>query len=186
MGKPRFKFEDLTFFVRLEDPETGNLHEIAIPFYLFLAVHRVVKQGKRGGIDARFIAFFGAYLQIFLDLRKGQPYEDTSTLEKEAGQRLEHYSQQIGQIIYDLEVTAKEHFKDDEDLLLRATYTMLKNGFMSRSEAVDFANQMLGKNFTTDAWRKRVDRWAEHEGLPKVEQYKRIGSDTSSENVQTD
>jgi hypothetical protein len=64
-------------------------------------------------------------------------------------------------------------FQNNEDMLLSASYSLLHDKRITREEAALMASRGLGKKTTTDAWRKRVDRWAEKEGLPKVELYTR-------------
>ena len=65
-----------------------------------------------------------------------------------------------------------DKWETEEDQLLSLCYWLLKNKTFSREQAARFASARLPKPVDKDAWRKRVDRWAEAKGLPKVEQRK--------------
>ncbi len=67
----------------------------------------------------------------------------------------------------------KNRFPNEESLLIDFSYNMLRQREATRADMAHFASFMLGETIGTEAWRKRVDRWAERQGLPKVEQYKR-------------
>jgi hypothetical protein len=62
---------------------------------------------------------------------------------------------------------------DSEDNVLWYSYEMLDQKKLTRERAAKIASGMLGKTFTTEAWRKRVDRWAEAQGHPPLGQTKR-------------
>lgn len=62
---------------------------------------------------------------------------------------------------------------DAEELLLRRTYELLRDKRITRDGAATLASALFGLPITTDAFRKRVDRWAETHGLPPLGQTKR-------------
>lgn len=69
------------------------------------------------------------------------------------------------------EVTA-----DSDDIaehVLGFTYALLRKQDLRPPEAAAFASGILHKPFTTEAWRRRVERWARANNLPQVEQRKR-------------
>lgn len=70
--------------------------------------------------------------------------------------------------------------EDLEEFVLWRTYTWLRDKQITRKQAAQFAADVLGKEISTDTWRKRVDRWAEARHLPKIEIYKRRGHESDS------
>lgn len=66
--------------------------------------------------------------------------------------------------------------KSYKDAVLWCTWGLLRHKSVNRTEAAQIASLQLHGSldyYTKEAWRKQVDRWASHNGLPKVEQYKR-------------
>ncbi len=59
---------------------------------------------------------------------------------------------------------------DPVELALQHTYRMLYERQITREQAAHLAASWINKPVTTEAWRKRVDRWAEDQGKPKIEQ----------------
>ncbi len=64
----------------------------------------------------------------------------------------------------------------DEESVLGFTYMLLKSRQITHMEAAATATVLLSAQpkFTSNAWRKRVDRWAKRNGLTAVEQRKRV------------
>ncbi len=62
-----------------------------------------------------------------------------------------------------LDLAVAERWKDDIDPVLSACYHMLKDKRKNRAEVRTFALDLLGPTIVgdADAWRKRVDRWAQ-------------------------
>ncbi len=79
------------------------------------------------------------------------------------------YLQEIIRTIAGIQV---EQSADMEERLIAFTYHFLRHG-MSRDLAARFAAERLGEAISSEAWRKRVDRWVDSRGLDKVEQRKR-------------
>ncbi len=69
-------------------------------------------------------------------------------------------------------------WRDQEEMVLFHTFRLLYEKKMSRRDAAEYASSILGRKISTDAWRKRVDRWAETREFPKVDLYSR-NEDTS-------
>jgi hypothetical protein len=63
--------------------------------------------------------------------------------------------------------------EDLEDHVLWRSYTWLLEKQINRKQAARYASDVLGREISTDTWRKRVDRWAEKQHFPRVEIYKR-------------
>ncbi len=64
----------------------------------------------------------------------------------------------------------QEYNGDPLEAALSLTYSMLYNKQMTREEAASFASKYLRRPTSTEAWRKRVDRWAQEQGKAKIEQ----------------
>ena len=62
-----------------------------------------------------------------------------------------------------------DQWTDNDEMLLKESYTALRSGRWTRARAAEIARNVLGKPITTDGWRKRVDRWAKDRGLPKID-----------------
>ena len=62
---------------------------------------------------------------------------------------------------------------NEEHVFLAQSYEHLKSKDWTRAQAAAFASTMLGRAIGIEAWRKRVDRWAEDQGLPAIGQTKR-------------
>ena len=60
-----------------------------------------------------------------------------------------------------------------EEIQLWRSYWELQRKETTRDEAAQRASAFLETPISTDAWRKRVDRWAEDQGLPALGQTKR-------------
>ena len=69
--------------------------------------------------------------------------------------------------------TRVDEWTDNEDMLLDQSYVALEQGRWTRARAANIAQTVLKKPLSTEAWRKRVDRWAEKQGLPPLGQTKR-------------
>jgi hypothetical protein len=59
-----------------------------------------------------------------------------------------------------------------EERVLDFTYQWMRTKAMTREMAAFFASSQLGY-ISTDAWRKKVDRWAKSNGYPALGQTKR-------------
>jgi hypothetical protein len=64
-------------------------------------------------------------------------------------------------------------FSSPEDMLLNFSYALLQTRQITREYAASMASRALGREMSTTAWRKRVDRYAEAQGLPPLGQTKR-------------
>ncbi len=78
-----------------------------------------------------------------------------------------------------LERAQREGWESEIDMVLSATYHMLRARKITREAAARIASSFLHQPFTVDAWRMRTDRWARDRGLPKVEQRKRKNQTTT-------
>ncbi len=63
-----------------------------------------------------------------------------------------------------------EDWEQDLDPILSISYHQLERKLMSRIEVYQLARSLLGYEEAgdTEAWRRRVDRWAHRKGLPPV------------------
>ena len=64
----------------------------------------------------------------------------------------------------------RRQWEEKEDRVLDFTYELLRRQYIGRELAAFFASATLGKHYTTDAWRVKLDRWTERQDpkLPKV------------------
>jgi len=59
-----------------------------------------------------------------------------------------------------------------EDRVHAFAYGVLQLNMMKWEPAAQFVTRALGKPITAGALRKRLERWAPHQGFPKIEKYK--------------
>ena len=68
--------------------------------------------------------------------------------------------------------TLEANWQDSEDILLESCYTMLHHKLMTPKQAAEFAARVLSKSDADNKWknafRMRINRWAEKRDLPKV------------------
>ena len=79
------------------------------------------------------------------------------------------HTQKITTAITFLASLLPQHWNTPRDRALEFTYQLLRRKFLTREEAARFASTVLGKHYSTDAWRLAVDRWAAQLGRPPVE-----------------
>jgi len=93
------------------------------------------------------------------------------------GQLSEHDEHELRNALsYMLTQGAEPFFSDKknlEEFAIATAYILLRQNKITRDLAAFQAQSLLGREISTDTWRKRVDRWAERRGLPRVELYKR-------------
>ena len=63
-------------------------------------------------------------------------------------------------------------WESHEDRVLAFAYSVLQQKEMQWDAAAHFVTRALNKPITAGALRKRLERWAPDQGLPKVEKYK--------------
>lgn len=133
----------------VKNPFTGETEPLSIPYREFFVLHQLI---KIVGLEAAMKA--ASYL-VFVANDLG--------LSAEQNERLHHV----------LEAIHSYQGPDNETDVVLLTYDLLSDRAISRDEAADLASDLLGRPIKSDAWRKRVDRFAEAHGLPKIEAYKR-------------
>ncbi len=55
---------------------------------------------------------------------------------------------------------ARTQWHDEEEIVLDATYQVLRDGTIDHAQAAQIAGELLGISVTATAWRLRVARWA--------------------------
>jgi len=80
--------------------------------------------------------------------------------------------QRLTQAINGLMLMFTRQWDTLEDRVIDFTYQWMRRKAMTREMAAFFASKQLGF-ITTDAWRKKVDRWAKSNGYPALGQTKR-------------
>ena len=84
-----------------------------------------------------------------------------------------HSASRLQVILDSVQRSAIGKAEDLEAFVLWRSYTWLLDKQINRKQAARYASDVLGREISTDTWRKRVDRWAEKQGFPRVEIYKR-------------
>ena len=66
---------------------------------------------------------------------------------------------------------APAHISEEtpEERALVVTYSLLRSKAVSHEHAANIASTMLGKTYSAEAWRKKLERWAQKHELPKIE-----------------
>lgn len=67
-----------------------------------------------------------------------------------------------------LHAAATQFYGDKEEALLEMSYDRLRARKETYEEAAKVAESILRKPFTPDAWRRKIARWAERTGRPRV------------------
>ncbi len=151
-------------FVIPHETTGGQIH-ITMPLIVVWGLHKVAT--SVGPHLTEFVALIGAQaIKATPVTQNDQAESPDDTLSPEELDRVEIVVRYVAK-------TARDKWPKSEDLLIDASYQALRGGFLSRAQAAEFARELLGRKIEPDTWRKRVDRWAEKKGLPKVEQYKR-------------
>jgi hypothetical protein len=73
---------------------------------------------------------------------------------------------------------------DREEIMLVSSYWALRQKHLTREQVAQEASTFLGKRLSTDAWRKRVDRWAEEQGYEAIGQTKRRPRKLSGQKIE--
>jgi hypothetical protein len=164
MAVDQQKLGNMTIYLDLVDPKAKTWQQYEFPFEIVWAFYRVSKE--LGPADAFRLAALGVMVDgIRIRDVPGQDVELLTRLTPSTGERLEFMIDQLWQVLL-------KEFPKQVDFLLDTSYKMLRNGYFSRSEAAEFASQMLGKPIESEAWRKRVNKFARDRGrdpldLPK-------------------
>lgn len=149
--------------ILLTDPETGDdfPHLLSLPvFWGWYTV--IVSQGIDQALE--MAAFAGALVRHDLvDKRDGGTFVKGGLPQEERA-----YLRRMLECLKDM----GDRNKDKETHALQISYEVLGRKDWTRKQAARFASNVLGREISTDTWRKRVDRWAQRQGKPKVEAYK--------------
>jgi hypothetical protein len=79
------------------------------------------------------------------------------------------YHARLRAVLYALHKLAiDEQWKAETDQVISLCYHLLRERKINRRNAADLASLLLKKETSTETWRKRVDRWVEKKGLPRV------------------
>ncbi len=130
----------MVLHIKFTDEAAGQRTELDLPFHLVCLVLPIMKSASPAAV--RGIALLGAMAAM-------HPNEITG----QAGI-------QIGRIFNALERTIAEQWHNQEEMLIQATYVLLREGTINRKQAAAVAKTALGKNINDESWRKRVDRYA--------------------------
>ncbi len=142
----------------------GEPLRILLDYRIFLPIFRMgTRYGPTGRSDALVLAAFGGSMAL-------QIRQSLDERRHQADKLTEDETKQIWTVIQEIWKATEAHFRDDEEAVLDITYRALRDGIYNRGDAAIFASQMLGRNLSSEAWRKRVDRWADNKKLDPVEQ----------------
>lgn len=154
----RLEFDDLYMVtVDLYDPMRFAPYKLKIDLRVFAHLRQLLK--TTAGRDLA-IQFIFTSLDIVQVSSKDETYDRVSAT---------------------LDAVERFRFQDTDDFLLSRSYHLLRDKKLGRAAVATVASSMLNTPISTDSWRKRVDRWAEKEGLPKVELYNRRQDESDKE-----
>jgi hypothetical protein len=141
------------------DPETGRDFPGDLPTELSWQFYDLIKER---GFDATLAMVTRAAMMVKHDLTEADHW------------RLRFWLRSI-KLIYDVQGG------DRLSMALSTTYNLLQNGTLKGwGEAAAAAAKILGKPTDSEAWRKRVTRYARQNGYPEVRIYKRRTSQTDN------
>jgi hypothetical protein len=141
----RSGFVPRTIRLVLVDPATGDEVSEEMPHAEFWAVYQSLK--AIGFNQTATVALFGATL-----IQPALSAEDTNKIDRKIS------------AIY----AFLRYNSNPELTALNFSYELLQGLKISREAAAKFASDILGKEVPPDSWRKRVDKFADDRGLPKV------------------
>ena len=143
-----------------------------LPVYVWLALYRSCR--TMGPNATASVAQLGAFLagrHIVLENQEAIRADQTQAaiaftmLETLASSETRHV---FVSFINELYAAAQALWRDEEEIVLAATYQALRAGWLDHYNAASVATALLGKHFSPTAWRLRVSRWATKKGLPPV------------------
>ena len=163
----------LKLTVWVKDDATGEMvWQLGLPVAMWLALYQSC--AKVGQETTTTVAHLGVILagnQVVFKNREAlradpaQAPAVRAMLEDLASPQTE---QAIASNINDLYTTAREMWHDEEEIVLDATYQLLRSGQLDHFGAARAASSLLGKPLTAIAWRLRVARWAKKNEKPPV------------------
>ena len=154
------KDDDLSVGVLLSNLETGEIFPFTLSLEQFWGWYDVI---TRWGLDqALEMAVYSAMLVKSELVEKG-PY-GTITVK---GQLPDQDRAYLREFLEELKAYG-DHFKDKSEHVLSLSYDQLSRRAWTREQALRFARNLLDSSITAEAWRRRVDRWAEREGKPAL------------------
>jgi hypothetical protein len=149
------KLEGIAITLELTHPEKDPLRYI-FSFPVAWALYNVCM--RDGGVDDAWqLALLGAAVDRAL------PYEGTG--QDIYGDVPVSTDNRLRLIIHQFWLGLKEKYDTRDDLLLYASYYLLRAGQFSRAEAAEFASQLLGERIENDTWRKRVNKYVQDHNL---------------------
>ncbi len=122
------------------DKDSEEHTQLELPFLMICQILPILKSSSPSAV--RQLALLGAI---------GAMHPNLPT-EKEI--------HQIGRVLSTLEITIAERWRNREEMLIQATYALLRDGSITRRQAAAVAKAALGKDINEESWRKRVDRYA--------------------------
>ncbi len=143
-----------------------------LPVYVWLALYRSCR--TMGPNATASVAQLGAFLagrHIVLENQETIRADQTQAaiaftmLETLASTETRHV---FVSFINELYAAAQALWRDEEEIVLAATYEALRDGLLDHYSAARAAGALLGTHFSPTAWRLRVSRWATKKGRPKV------------------
>ncbi len=160
--EPIIQFDAAGLKVTLQGPTMRDgtfLTAKDIPFKTFYSVYKILQNATIDPSHLWHLACFAAVAA------KGQPLDADE-------------KQRIGAALDLMQLGGtglfpNEAWQTDEDPVLSITYHLLRSRQITYTQAAAIASELLGQAIKPEAWRKRVDRWRNDRGLPKVGQRKR-------------
>lgn len=154
--------------IRYDNASTGQKTVLKLPFTLYLPLVRMIKQyGDRGLEHAFSLMVLGGLLTL---QQQKTPDERAAQTDEDVIEENNELARQMGYILGRIRESVEARFKNDEEAVLYVSYGAMRARIFTRADAALFASAMLGRNISSEAWRKRLDRWVANKDLPAIEQ----------------
>jgi hypothetical protein len=158
------KIAGIRIHLKVDDPETATTYRFGFDFPLVWSLYKVMMGGRNeqeGLTHAWRLALFGAGVAI-----SKQHETDGQDIEVEVPNDTDYRLQFM---IFNLWQTLKQRYPTQDDILLDVSYDALQSGLFTRTDAGEFASLMLQERIESEAWRKRVNKYADAQGLKRPE-----------------
>jgi hypothetical protein len=132
--------------IAYQDPETDTTIEVPLKTTVFVVLSHATATWGRERVE-ELLAFAAALVK-----RELSP--------------IDHQRLQLAQRALERYIA---QWDNPAELALLTSYKQLWTGALTDAEAATLATALLNKRVSAATWRKRVDRWAAHQGLPSLQ-----------------
>jgi hypothetical protein len=178
----------LSLEVRAADQDTGEVAwSLSLPAEVWIALYRSLHTlGRRATVQVTWLGMALARQQLLFTvqgaLHSAETEERNGHVIHETLRVPETY-QNVDRAFDKLYNAMQAQWHDEAEIVLDATYQLLKGGRLDHFGAARVAQALLGTPVTATAWRLRVARWARKKGLPPVALHRQRRVTADSEHV---